>query len=205
MMKKVWLILLAVVLVFGLVMLGCSSDGGGDEKKKEGEEEGETEEGYVWVHDLSGLEITLVGNFQYGDGYQYNIDDAKMMNGHKIVTGDAFTLEIEFTGSRDLTTDEDELKLGFADSTEAASYWTTLTWDGGDGMETVEGKDLTVAKSGTFEFTAVADATSADVKANVLNVQFKSPTDKAASSNSGTYNPNPVTLTFTKFILKYKE
>jgi hypothetical protein len=31
MMKKVWLILLAVVLVFGLVMLGCSSDSGGDD------------------------------------------------------------------------------------------------------------------------------------------------------------------------------
>jgi hypothetical protein len=60
MMKKVWLILLAVVLVFGLVMLGCSSDSDGDEKKK-GEGEGEGE-GTAPVFQLSAILAEIGAN-----------------------------------------------------------------------------------------------------------------------------------------------
>jgi hypothetical protein len=77
MMKKVWLILLAVVLVFGLVMLGCSSDGGGDEKRKgtgDGEGEGEG----------SGIEGAYEAFFEIDDDkaifYSDGMDDAESVS-----------------------------------------------------------------------------------------------------------------------------
>jgi len=54
MMKKVWLILLAVVLVFGLVFVGCG--GGGSKEEEGGEEEGGDEEEVLVEKTLFDLE-----------------------------------------------------------------------------------------------------------------------------------------------------
>jgi hypothetical protein len=204
-MKKALLALVALTLILAVAgsVLGCNNGSTSSGPKKSPSPSPSGEKTFV---------ITLIGNFQYGDGYQYNVEDAKLMGGTKIAVGDTFTLEIEFKGDRDLTATEGEINMGFADGTPEADYWTALTWEDDD-MEKVEGKDLTAGKSGTYNFTALVAATAATPKANLFNIQFKSPDDMDArpsgpgATGSGTtadasYNPNPVKLTFTKFILK---
>jgi hypothetical protein len=85
MMKKVWLILLAVVLVFGLGVFGCSSDSDGD-----GDGDGTGDGITLNPDDYTETEITLVeGKYLRGDEYT------------AVMTANPFSfLEIIFTGSK---------------------------------------------------------------------------------------------------------
>jgi len=192
MMKKVWLVLLAVVLVFGLV-LSC---GGGGGKK------GEEEKGDGWVHDLTAdgdLTLVLTGNFEYGDGYQLNFEPPELFAGDKVKQGDVYTLELSFTGSRDLLAEEGFIGMGIVD--RVTNYWNPLTWPNGGDQEEIETRALMAGVTDVkLTFTALKTSPGTAPNYNSLNMQFKSPSDKAASGNSGTYNPHPLTLTVTKFI-----
>jgi len=110
MSKKVWLVLLAVVLVFGLSVIGCGGgdDGGGD--------------GVV-------RSVDLLDNFEYGYGYQGKIvwtDKDLPGSADKIEVDDEYELEIAFTVSRDL---EDKLMWCIADTSPEAKYWKELGVD----------------------------------------------------------------------------
>jgi hypothetical protein len=189
MKKKVWLVLLAVVLVSGLVMFGC---GDKDDPEDPGDGEG-------WTHDLGPQVLVLTGNFEYGDGYQLNFEPATLFAGEKVTVGDVYKLEISFTGSRDL--EEDESVLGFGIVDRVTDYWNPLTWPSGGKQEEIDKKELTEGVTDlTLTFTALKTSPNSAPNYNSLNIQFKSPTDKAASGDSATYNPNPLTLTCTKFI-----
>ena len=200
MMKKVWLVLLAVVLVFGLV-LGCGSSG----KKKGGENEVDP----GWTNDLTAdgpITLELKGNFRYGDGYQLNFEPPELFKGEKVTKGDVYTLEISFTGDRDLLAEESFIGMGIVD--RVTDYWNPLTWekDGGK-QEEIETRDLktTGVTDLKITFTAIKTSPAKDPNYNSLNMQFKSPTDKAAvaamsDTEKEAYNPHPLKLTVTKFI-----
>jgi hypothetical protein len=194
MMKKVWLILLAVVLVFGLGVFGCSSGGGSDDD--------DDDDGKGWSHDLTAdgpIELELTGNFEYGDGYQLNFEPPELFDGDKVVKGDVYTLEISFTGDRDLLDEESFLGLGIVD--RVTDYWNPLTWPSGGDQEEIETRALiTGVNDLTLTFTALKTSPNKAPNYNSLNIQFKSPTDKAASGGSADYNEHPLTLTCTKFI-----
>jgi hypothetical protein len=194
MMKKVWLILLAVALVFGFVATSCGGSSSSDDDDEDSED---------FTTDLcqnGPLVIKLKGNFEYGKGYQENFMDKALFNGNKVNEGDEFTLEISFKGDRDLTAAEDFLAWGLVDT--VTNYWDPLSWTEEDEYKLADVKDLTSGDKTTdlkIKFTALKSSPDNAPAKNALNIQFDSPEDKAASGNSGTYNPNPLTLTFTKF------
>jgi hypothetical protein len=190
-MKKIWFVLLAFVLVFG--MISCSDDSGGGKKNTGGD----------FTTDLcqgGPLEITLKGNFQYGKGYQENFMAPAFFNGNKVNKDDVFTLEISFTANRDLTDKEDFLAWGLVDT--VTDYWNPLSWTGEAEWKLDGIRDLTSGDETTdleIKFIALKSSPDNAPAKNALNIQFESPDDKAASGDSGAYNPNPLTLTFTKF------
>jgi len=150
--------------------------------------------------DLGALEITLADNFQYGDGYQGVFADKRLMNGHKIVPGEKFTLKITYTASRDL---EDVVGVGLVDTTPAASYWRPLTWKDGteigapDGMAQIKKTKAGETVSITIKFTTVAGSTSTTAPANAL-VFSTNGEGKKGSAGSG--KQKAVTFKFTEFV-----
>jgi len=81
--------------------------------------------------DLLGVfkEITLVDNFEYGETYQAVLSNKSLMNGHKIVPGETYTLKVTYSTSRDL---EDDVLIGLVDTSPSVNYWKWLTPDGDD-------------------------------------------------------------------------
>jgi len=146
--------------------------------------------------DLGALELNLVDNFQYGDGYQGIMNDKRLFNGHKITPGEKYTLKITYTASRDL---EDVVEVGLVDGTPAANYWRSLTWD--------DAKDLKMAQipqskagekvSATINFTTVAGATGASTQANQLVFLTKGAGTKGSP---GSGKQKAVKFTFSEFV-----
>jgi hypothetical protein len=118
MMKKVWLILMAMVLVFGLVLLGCGS-------KKSGTTDPDDPGGPKVV-----CTVDLTDNFEYGDGYQGLINgiikkgNNKVADIDKITKDKQYTIRISFIADREI---EGDLQVGIADRSPAVSYWKVLT------------------------------------------------------------------------------
>ena len=178
-MKKIWMVLLALLLAAGLVMMGC---GDGDEKD-DPPPPPET------------FDLVLGDNFEYGEGYQGLIDATRYITG-KINEGDEFTLEIEFTTSRDL---EDDIEIGLVDRDSSRDWWYALSWNDDEDIEMkqilladINGK--TVSK--TFTITALDSALNNSFTSNSIVFQTK------GQGNQGTANSGvegPVTLKFTKF------
>jgi hypothetical protein len=192
MMKKVWLVLLAVVLVFGLAVLGCGSsssntdDGGGDG-------------GNNFTSDLSGLYADLVKN-QYADdkddsrGLQAKFDNKALMNGKKILKGDEITLKIKFKLSKPLAYD---LEIGFVDTTVGADegYWRTLTWDKDDKADSMYKIDKSKLVADTeiedeINLTAIQDASTASAAASSLVFECRD-----------SWSKDPVRISFVSFLV----
>jgi len=70
---------------------------------------------------LGAFELTLKDNFLYGNGYQGLVRDYNMLNGHRLRKGEAYTLKVTYTASRDL---ENDLLVGFVDM--AGGRWNSL-------------------------------------------------------------------------------
>jgi len=146
--------------------------------------------------DFGAWDLTLVDNFEYGDGYQGLVTDKRLFSGHKIVPGEKYTLKITYTTTRDL---EDIIEVGLVDNTPAASYWRSLTWDDAKDIKMIE---LPKSKAGetvtmTIKFTTIASATGTSGLANALVFQTKGE-GKKGSKGSGKLKP--VTLKFTEFV-----
>ena len=146
--------------------------------------------------DLGAMDLTLGDNFEYGDGYQGMVTDKRLFNGHKIVTGEKFTLKITYTASRDL---EDVVEIGLVDPSPAANYWKALTWDDAKDIKMVQapkskaGEPVTV----TIKLTAIAGATSASATCNALVFQTKG---EGKKGQKGSGKQKAVTLKFTEFV-----
>lgn len=145
--------------------------------------------------DLGAFDFKLLDNFQYGDGYQGILSDKRLMNGHKIVPGEKYTLKITYTASRDL---EDIVEVGLVDTTPAANYWKPLSWIGDEGgMAEIQTSKAGETVSATITFETVQPATTATALANTLVFQTKGE-GKKGSANSG--KQKAVTFSFTEFV-----
>jgi len=144
--------------------------------------------------DLSPMEITLIDNFEYGEGYQAVVADKRLFNGHKIVAGETYTLKITYTASRDL---EDEINVGLVDPSPAANYWKALSWSGDEGMAAIPKSKAGETVSATISMTTVAPATSAAASCNTLVFTTKGAGRKGAK---GTGVQKAVTLKCTEFV-----
>jgi len=144
------------------------------------------------------FDLALADNFQYGNGYQGVIKSGDLLDGYRIRTGDTFTLKITYTASRDL---ENDLCVGFADTSPAANYWKALSWaQRGD-----ESPNVTIPASKKGEkvtaevkITAVAGASSASAAANALIFET---VGEGRKGSAGSGKQGRVTLSFTEFVL----
>jgi len=141
-------------------------------------------------------EVTLTDNFEYGEGYQALLSHKSLMNGHKIVPGEKYTLKITYSASRDM---EDDLNVGLVDSTPAANYWRSLSWDDSNNIEMASvpksKKDEKV--SATIQLTTTAGSTGASGLANALCLQTNG-AGRKGTKGSGVQKA--VKLTFTEFV-----
>jgi hypothetical protein len=144
--------------------------------------------------DLGALDLILKDNFQYGDGYQGVMTDKRLFNGHKIASGENYTLKITYTASRDL---EDVVEVGLVDTTPAANYWKALTWVGDEGMAQLPKSKSGEKVSATLKFTTVTQATGASGPANALVFITRGEGRKGAA---GSGKQKAVTLNFTEFV-----
>jgi hypothetical protein len=198
MMKKVWPVLLAVVLVFGLAVLGCGSSGSGD-----GPDPTNPDTGPKVL-----FKLKLDDNFQYGDGYQGLISDilkaSKNKTGDipgKITKGDTYAMRIKFTADRPL---EDRIQVGLVDTMPIVNYWNPLSYDGDD-EETcsfIEQEDVDEATADEpcvviLEFTVLDTASGNEAGANSLMFQTKGDGNKGTG---GSGVKGPVTFSFYEFV-----
>jgi len=146
--------------------------------------------------DLGAMEIRLLDNFEYGDGYQAVVSDKRLMNGHKIVPGEKYTLKITYSTSRDL---EGDVMAGLVDTTPAANYWRALSWDDNKGvtMASIPKSKKDEKVSATLEFTTVAGSTGTSGLANAL-VFLTNGAGRKGTKGSGVQKA--VTFNVTEFV-----
>jgi hypothetical protein len=196
MIKRILVILLALFVVFA--MFGCK-DSGTDQQQvipPPPPPPGDV------VIDLGAFNLVLADNFQYGEGYQGVIQkDEIVTKMGKFLTGDKFTLEIEFTVSRDL---EQELEIGLVDSSQNTwkgnnTYWGEISYDEdlGKEMYSIPAVNAGATVSKKIDLEAYHPALKADKVSNTIVFGTKG-TGNPGTANSGV--KGPVTVSFTKFV-----
>jgi len=192
MKKKVWLVLLAVVLVLGLALLGCGSKGGGDDD--DGDED-------VVFNLPESIELT---ENPYGDGYQFMIDGACPSG--KFTKGEEWELEIAFTVSRNVPVG---IQIGLVDRDGG---WDTLTWGNATVPDPFTTEALTKDTPNDFtgekiiKLKVLKNAGGKSAKNNSIMFQTEG---EFTPGNTGTVSnpagaPGPITITFTKGTLTKK-
>jgi hypothetical protein len=151
--------------------------------------------------DLGAMSIDMVDNFEYGDGYQAKVTDKRLFNGHQIAAGESYTLKITYTASRDL---ENVIEVGLVDTTPAANYWKSLSWDDAQNIKMAE---LPKSKAGEkvsaeITLTTLFGATGTAGTANVLTFQSAGE-GKKGTAGSGV--KKPFTLEVTEFVFTEKK
>ena len=196
MKKYLWIVALLVAL--SLVFIGCPDK---DKEPPDGDK--------GWTSTYSPSSITLEQNL-YSDGYQAHIQNAALFSGRKVLKGDEYTLDIEFTVSRAVP---DGIKIGLVDT--VTDYWNPLTWNGADDAPDEEKMygtgELVVGEtySKKVVMTALKDSPQAGPTYNSLVFQtekeyerIKADENKAFTTTDSNGGPIPgdVTITFTKFV-----
>jgi len=149
---------------------------------------------------LGAMELILVDNFQYGEGYQCILTDNRLFNGHQISAGETFVLKITYSTSRDL---EDVVQVGLVDPSPAANYWKALSWNSNakdgdpDGMQTI--KQSKAGETVTAEITlkTTESATGTSNACNALVFQTKG---EGVQGTKGSGKMKPVTFNVTEFV-----
>jgi hypothetical protein len=139
---------------------------------------------------LDPFDMVLTANFQYGRTWQNIFRPPHLLNGYRLTAGDEFELTVEYTASRDIP---NEIIVTWANS--GSTPWVFLTLAEGE-------RDGTVA-------TTRYPASKRGEKVNgTLNYKVARNGGGGAAGNAlifetiGTPNEGPVTLSYTKFILK---
>jgi len=180
--------LIALIGVLFAVILSCASTGGGEAPAAPGAT-------------FPAFTLVLEDNFEYGNGYQGMVRRPDLMNGHRIRTGETYTLKITYSVSRDM---ENDLAIGFADTTPAANYWKALSWNQrGDEPPTVT---IPASKAGEVvsaevTITIVAAASGSSPAANMLIFDTVG-AGRKGSKGSGVQGP--ITISFTEFVFAKK-
>jgi len=145
--------------------------------------------------DLLGVfkEITLVDNFEYGETYQAVLSNKSLMNGHKIVPGETYTLKVTYSTSRDL---EDDVLIGLVDTSPSVNYWKWLTPDGDD-MPKIPKSKAGQSVSATIKLTTTAGASADAATSNALAFETKG---EGTKGRKGSGKQKAVKFTFTEFV-----
>jgi hypothetical protein len=136
------------------------------------------------IGDLGAFSVLLGANFQYGNGYQGSIKNNFLLGGHKLTTGDVFTLKMTYTASRDMS---NRLQVGFVDTSPGVNYWRPLAW--GD-KTTLDPSKAGEEVSVTITLTVTTTSTGTSTTANTF-----------VFDTHGTPDEGPLTLNFTEFLL----
>ena len=146
---------------------------------------------------LGAFKLVLADNFQYGTSYQGVLTNRNMLNGYRIQEGETWTLQIKLTASRDL---EDKLLFGFVDTTEAANWWTQLTWNDDKGVlaPSIPAFKAGEEVSGTFTLKTIAGASGGSSAANAMVFLTDG---EGVKGRAGSGVKKSVTLEFSEFIL----
>jgi regulator of RNase E activity RraB len=171
---------LALVLVFGMMVIGCE-----DLLKALEKDNPETQD---YIDSQGKVVFTLTLERSTGDGYDnwgsyYNIPSS--VTGGKITAGDVYTFTYSFKSSVAIAS---PLFVKLVDNSEAAGWWKELANDGyTSSYNGVIPVNTTV--SGTLTFTATETATSTIANANRLSIAVEYASNAASAP----------TLTFTTF------
>jgi hypothetical protein len=193
-MKKT-LLVLGILCIGMALVLSCASSGGG------GGGERAATAAPAGAGDLGAFRLRMADNFQYGDGYQGIISNSKMLSGHKIAPGETWTLKITYTTSRDL---ESYVEIGFVDTTPAANYWASLSWDDDKDIEMLK---IPASKQGeevsaTLTLKTLRAASGAGTTANAI-VFLSAGEGKKGNAGSGVQKA--FDINFTEFVLTQVE
>jgi hypothetical protein len=175
-MKKICVVLLALCAVFNI--------------------NSQQQTGDNMVFNPGAFKLVLNDNFKYGVGYEGLVQSKDMVQKiGKFSAGDKFTLEIEFTASRDL---EQALEIGLS----SRNTWTWErkdTWEGEiSEMYSIENVKKNKPVTAKFDLEALHDSPRGDRAANTI-VFFTDGAGIPRKAGSGV--KKPVTLKFTKFVL----
>ncbi|MDR0444073.1 MAG: hypothetical protein LBH44_11775 [Treponema sp.] len=185
-MKKT---LLVLMILCAVAVLSCGTSGGGSSSpaapaasKAEG--------------DLGAFSLRLEDNFQYGITYQGMLTNRALFDGKKITAGETYTLRMTYKASRDL---EGQLMIGLVDTTEAANYWNSLSWDDAAGVEMlyVDASQKDQEVSATLTLKTLKAATGSSAAANALVFQTEG---EGVRGKAGSGVQKQVTLSFSEFI-----
>ena len=185
-MKKVLLILVSLSVL--LALTACGTTGGGSAG------------GAVVTAETGNLgefRLRMEDNFEWGTSYQGLIRDRKLLGGHQLKPGDTFILRVTYSPSRDM---EAGIEVAFVDTTEAANWWTFLSWDpnGGDDLPELPQAKAGEVVSAELTLTILTGATTALPSANTLCLQTNG---EGVQGRPGSGVQKPFNLNFTQFEL----
>ena len=145
---------------------------------------------------LPAFSLVLEDGFQHGINYLNYIVDPNLMKGHRIQSGESYTLKITFTATRDL---EQSLLIGFLDRSPP-TYWQQLSWNDGQGVRLAQIDDVKagVPVTATIELRTLRRAATAAPEANALAFITEG---AGRRGRAGGGEKGPVTLNFTEFVL----
>ena len=191
-MKRAFLVLVGLCAVLAL---SCGTTGGGGGGG--GSAPAAAAATPAGAGSLGAFKLILADNFQYGTSYQGVLTNRNMLSGYRIQEGETWTLQIKLTASRDL---EDKLMVGFVDTTEAANWWTQLSWDDAKNVEPASIPAFKAGEevSGTFTLKTLAKASSASAAANAIVFLTDG---EGVKGRAGSGVKKNVTLDFSEFIL----
>jgi len=178
MKKYSWI--LALLVALAMVFVGCGEGNGPDGPGGPPD----------FVSNLGAFSIVMEANAHEDEGFHFSsFNGANLMKGNRVFTGDVFTLDIEFTVSRDI---DDDLLIYLVDNTEAVGWWGQLSCTGDDDADRIEASELKAGEtiSATITMTAVATASSAAAAANKLCFETKNEDQTLPA----------ITINFTKFV-----
>ncbi|MCL2801229.1 MAG: hypothetical protein FWD28_05685 [Treponema sp.] len=141
---------------------------------------------------LGEFQLELIDNFVNAPNYQSDIQNPRLLNGHRLSRGDVYKLKVTYTASRDL---ENEIGVGFA----GYNPWTALSW-----------RQVGISIPNNSNGGAVLPASKAgeEVTAEIIiRIYTRAETSRPVSNAmifttaSRDRNIGPVTLNFTEFVL----
>jgi hypothetical protein len=146
---------------------------------------------------LGAFNLVLEDNFQWGVTYQAFVTSRTLMNNQAVKVGETYTLKVTYTASRDL---EDDMMVGFVDSTEAGNWWTQLSWDDSKKIDVAKIPKTKAGETATATITLKIIAAPSGRSGPANGIVFMTEGQGTrGTANSGV--KGNVTLRFTEFTL----
>ena len=146
---------------------------------------------------LGAFNLVLADNFEYGVTYQGFVTNRNLLNNKPVAIGETYTLKVTYTASRDL---EDDMMVGFLDTTERGNWWTQLSWDDAKKIDVAKIPKTKAGETATATLTLKIIAYPSGVTAPANAIVFMTEAE-GTRGIKGSGVKGPVTLSFTEFVL----